>query len=202
MSCNNTVTPVIRRDARCVSLSVKLPALLSLAAAAAFLAACSSSPASSSSQTPAASRPAASVTAAAASPAAAAKAIDGNITIAPADGMAPGPMVITPLHCGKLTAAQQAEFGTTAAAGFVYRFANHSNTLVAAPKVDVNFTGGTSVEGSNVTGQLTPISPGQTGTGEVDALTDSGGNLTFTGCQIMWYAVVTSDSVGPVSFAG
>lgn len=181
---------------------MKLPALLSLAAAAVFLAACSSSPASSSSQTPAAPSPTASVTTAAASPPATAKTIDGNITIAPAGSMAPGPMVITPLHCGKLTAAQQAEFGTTAAAGFVYRFANHSNTLVAAPKVEVNFTSGTTVSGSNVTGQLTQISPGQSGTGEVDALNGSGGNLSFTGCQVMSYAVVTSSGVDPVSFAG
>jgi len=177
---------------------VKLPALLSLAAAAAFLAACSSSPATSST----APQPTAPVTTAAASPAAAAKVIDGNITIAPAGSMAPGPMVITPLSCGKLTAAQQAEFGTTAAAGLVYKFANHSNTLVAAPKVDVNFTSGATVDGSNVTGQLTQISPGQTGTGEVDALNGSGGSLTFTGCQVMSYAVVTSSGVDPVSYAG
>lgn len=187
---------------------MKLSAFLSLAAAAVFLAACSSSPASSSSssssssQTPAASQPTASATAAAAPSPTAAKVIDGNITIAPAGSMTPGPMAITPLSCGKLTAAQQSEFGTTAAAGLVYKFANRSNTLVAAPKVSVNFTSGTTVAGSNVTGQLTPISPGQTGTGEVDALTGSGGDLPFSGCQIMWYAVVTSSSVDPVTYAG
>jgi hypothetical protein len=116
--------------------------------------------------------------------------------------MAPGPMVITPVHCGKFTAAQQSQYGTNAAAGLVYKFANKSNTLVAAPKVSVNFTSGTTVDGSNVTGQLTPISPGQTGTGEVDALTGSGGDLPFAGCQIMEYWVVTASSVEPVSFAG
>jgi hypothetical protein len=128
--------------------------------------------------------------------------IDGNITIAPADGMAPGPMAITPLYCGKLTAAQQSQYGTSAAAGFVYKFANDSNTLVAAPKVSVNFTTGSVVAGSNVTGELTQVSPGQTGTGEIDALDQSGGNLSFTDCQVMSYAVVTSSGVDPVSFAG
>jgi hypothetical protein len=111
-------------------------------------------------------------------------------------------MVITPLYCGKLTTAQQAAYGTSAAAGLVYKFANHSNTLVAAPKVNVDFLSGTTVAGSNVTGQLTQVSPGQTGTGEVDALGQSGGNLSFTGCQVMSYAVVTAGSVDPVSFAG
>jgi hypothetical protein len=185
---------------RCVSLSVKTTALLPFAvAAAAAIAACSSSPASTAGA-PAATAAAATATTAATR--AAAKAADGNITIAPADGMPPGPMKITPLSCGKLTAAQRSEYGTTAAAAFVYRFSNGSNTLVAAPKLSVNFTSGGAVVGSNVTAAITPVSPGQSGTGEVDALGDSGQGLKFSGCQVMSYALVTSSGVDPSSFAG
>jgi len=201
--CNNTVTAVTLRCVRRVSLCVKLPLIIfGAAVAAAALTACSTS---SSSQPATASQAAtaiATVSAPAAPPSAAAKAIDGNITIAPAGSMTPGPVKITPVYCGKFTAAQQSKYGTTAAGGLVYKFANDSSTLVAAPKLSVNFTTGTTVAGSNVTGSLTQVSPGQASTGEVDALDDSGGNLSFTGCQVMSYAVVTSSGVDPVSYAG
>jgi hypothetical protein len=180
---------------------VKLPAILSIAVAAAALTACSSTT-SSQPATPAQAT-AAAVTAStpAASPSSA-KALDGNITIAPAGSMTRGPVKITPVFCGKFTAAQQDKYGTTASGGLVYKFANQSNTLVAAPKVSVNFTTGTTVVGSNVTGGLTPVSPGQASTGEVDALTGSGGSLPFTNCQLMSYVLVTSSGVDPVSYAG
>lgn len=174
-----------------ITLSVPVVAVIALSACA-----------SQSATTQQAATTASPTTSAAPSATAAAvKTIDGNITIAPADGMPPGPMKITPLSCGKLTAAQRSEFGTTAAAGLVYRFTNGSNTLVAAPKVSVNFTSGATVAGSNVTASLTQVSPGQSATGEVDALGDSGQNLKFTGCQVMSYALVTSSGVDPASFA-
>jgi hypothetical protein len=111
-------------------------------------------------------------------------------------------MTLTPVYCGKFTTAQQNEYGTTATGGFVYRFANESNTLVAAPKVDVDFTSGTAVLGENLTADLTQISPGQTGTGEVDAVGPSGQSLSFTGCEIMDYTLVTNSGVIPGSYAG
>jgi hypothetical protein len=157
---------------------------------------------------PAAAPPAlASTTAAPSAPASSptaktAKVIDGNITIAPADGKAPGPMKITPVYCGKFTTKQQGQYGTRAAGGFVYKVTNQSNTLVGAAKVDVDFISGTTVLADNVTADLVQISPGRSSTGEVDALGDSGSDLKFTSCEVMWYAVITSDSVDPVTYAG
>lgn len=119
----------------------------------------------------------------------------------PSGQSAPGPFKITSLSCGKLTAAQQNQFGTTAASGFVYKFTNSSASLTAAPKVSVNFLEGTTVLASNVTGSLTQVSPGQSGTGEVDAVDASGGGLAFKGCQVMSYAVVTSSGVLPQQYA-
>jgi hypothetical protein len=168
----------------------------------AAVAACSSSlPATTP---PATTRAAAATTRAAVTTPAAAtpKTVDGDITIAPAGSMAPGPMKITPVYCGKFTAAQQSEYGTTAAGGFVYRFVNDSANLVAAPKVDVDFTSGTTVAGSNVTADPTQVSPGKTGTGEVDAVGASGQVLPLTGCEVMSYALITSSGAGPASYAG
>jgi PBP1b-binding outer membrane lipoprotein LpoB len=177
---------------------VKLPALLSLAAAAAFLAACSSSPAISSSQPPAAPQPTTPVaTTAAASPTTAAKVVDGNITITPAAGMAPGPMKIIPVYCGKFSQAQQDEYQTNATAGFVYKYSNASNTLTAAAEAFVSFTDGTTVTGANNAGADWPmIGPGQNAVGEVDA------PASFTGCELTSYVLVTSAGVDPVSYAG
>jgi hypothetical protein len=116
--------------------------------------------------------------------------------------MAPGPMKITPVYCGKFTAAQKTQYDTRAAGGFVYKVANQSNSLTGAAKVDVDFISGTTVLAENVTANLVQVSPGLSATGEVDALGGSGDDLKFSGCEVMWYAVVTSDSVDPVTYAG
>jgi hypothetical protein len=115
--------------------------------------------------------------------------------------MTAGPMTITPVYCGTFSAAQQQQFGTTATGGFIYKFSNASN-LTAAPKVDVDFTSGSTVDGENVTGDITPVGPGQSATGEVDAVGGSGSDLTFSGCEILSYALVENGSVDPVSYAG
>jgi hypothetical protein len=117
--------------------------------------------------------------------------------------MLPGPMAITPVYCGKLSAAQQEQFGTTAAGGLIYRYANRSNTLTGAAKLFAGFTDGTTVAGENYAGSLPNIAPGQSAEGEVDAIGISGQDLKFTGCEIMSYALITTTSgVDPVSYAG
>jgi hypothetical protein len=139
---------------------------------------------------------------AAPSSASAPKTVDGNITIAPAGSMTPGPMKVTPVYCGKFTAAQQSQYGTTAAGGFVYKFTNISNTTAAAPSVEVDFTSASTVVGSNVSGTLTPVLQGQTGTAEVDALGQSGQDLAFSGCQVMSYSLQTDAGAVPGNYAG
>lgn len=121
----------------------------------------------------------------------------GNVSvIAGGATSSPGPEKLTFGTCGNLSAAQQAQFGTTASAGLTYAFVNGSAGL-AAPKVEVNFLDGTTVVASNVSGAgLDPIGPGQSGSGEVDAVGDSGQDVTFTSCQVTGYAVVGSDGVG------
>jgi hypothetical protein len=111
-------------------------------------------------------------------------------------------MTITPMYCGKLSAAQQEQFGTTAAGGLVYRYANHSDTLTGAAKLYVGFTDGTTVAGSNYAGKLPAIAPGQSAEGEVDAIGIRGQDLTFTGCEVKSYALATTSEVDPVSYAG
>lgn len=116
--------------------------------------------------------------------------------------MAPGPFTITPVYCGKFSSAQQQEFGTTAKGGLIYRYANESQSLSGSPKLDVDFTSGSTVAGENVSATETTAAPGQSAEGEVDAVGDSGSDLSFTGCQINSYSVVTSGGVDPVSYAG
>jgi hypothetical protein len=117
--------------------------------------------------------------------------------------MLPGPMTITPVYCGKLSAAQRKQFGTTAAGGLIYRYANNSSTLTGAAKLFAAFTDGTTQAGENYAGNLPDIAPGQSAEGEVDAIGIEGQDLTFTGCEVISYALVTTTSgVDPVSYAG
>ena len=125
----------------------------------------------------------------------------GNITIGPTGGMLAGPMTITPLYCGKLSAGQRQQFGTTAAGGLIYRYANHSGAPGAA-KLDVGFTNGTTIDASNYAAAPASVASGQSGEGEVDALGITGEGVSFTGCELMSYALVTSSGVDPVSYAG
>lgn len=122
----------------------------------------------------------------------------GNITVEAPAGTPPGPFKIKPLHCGRFSKAQRARFGTTAKGGLVYRFANVSAGMAGSPSLTVNFTTGSDVAGSNVTGSDTSVGPGQSAEGEVDALNGSGGNLHFTGCDLTEYAV-QSDSQGDLA---
>jgi hypothetical protein len=124
-----------------------------------------------------------------------------NVTVAEAAGMAAGPMTITPVYCGALSSAQQAQFGTTAAGGLIYRYANHSGEPAAA-ELYVAFTDGTTVAGENGAGTLPEIASGQTAEGEVDAIGITGQDVTFTGCELESYALEATSGVDPVSYAG
>jgi hypothetical protein len=116
--------------------------------------------------------------------------------------MQPGPMTITPVYCGKLSAAQQKQFGTTAAGGLIYRYANHSDTLTGEAKLYVGFTDGATVAGENYAGKLPDIASGQSAEGEVDAIGISDQDLKFTGCEVKSYALATTSGMDPVSYAG
>jgi hypothetical protein len=131
-----------------------------------------------------------------------AKVVDGNITIAPAGRLLSGPMKITPVYCGKLSSAQQQQFGTSATGGLIYRYANQSATLTGAANLYVGFTDGTTVAGKNYAGTLHNVAPGKSAEGEVDAIDISGHDLSFTGCEIMSYALTTTTGLDPVSYAG
>jgi hypothetical protein len=124
-----------------------------------------------------------------------------NITIATAGSLAPGPMTITPVYCGTLSSAQQAQFGTTATGGLIYRYANHAGEPAAA-KLYVAFTDGTSVAGENYSGTLPEIASGHSAEGEVDAIGITGQGVSFTSCQIQSYALEATSGVDPVSYAG
>ena len=125
----------------------------------------------------------------------------GNITIGPAGGMLSGPLTITPLYCGKLSAAQRQQFGTTAAGGLIYRYANHLGAAAAA-KLNVGFTNGTTVAAENAAGPVASIASGQSGEGEVDAIGITGQDVSFTGCELMSYTLITSSGPDPVNYAG
>jgi hypothetical protein len=125
----------------------------------------------------------------------------GNITVVRAGGMAAGPMTITPVYCGTLSAAQQAQFGTTATGGMIYRYANHSGEPAAA-MLYVAFTDGTTVAGENYAGTLPDIASGQSAEGEVDAIGITGQGVQFTGCEVESYALQATSGVDPVSYAG
>jgi hypothetical protein len=125
----------------------------------------------------------------------------GNITTAPAGSMQAGPVKITPVYCGRLSAAQQAQFQTTATGGLIYRYANRSGSAVQA-RLFVKFTDGTTQVGGNYTGTVPDLAPGQSAEGEVDAMGIAGQNLTFTGCDVESYTVTSSLGMDPVSYAG
>lgn len=113
-------------------------------------------------------------------------------------------MKIIPVYCGKLSPAQQAKFDTTAAGGLIYKYANDgSNTISGSAKLYVGFTAdGGGILGSNYAGTLPDVAPGKSAEGEVDAVDIQGRDLSFTGCEIMSYALITSTGVDPVSYAG
>ena len=113
-------------------------------------------------------------------------------------------MKITPVYCGKLSSAQQAKFDTTAAGGLIYKYANDGSSAISgSAKLYVGFTaGGGGVLGSNYAGTLPSVAPGKSAEGEVDAVDIQGSDLSFTGCEIMSYALITSTGVDPVSYAG
>ena len=189
------------------STPASAPAATSRSAAAA-VGTGSTEPTASSSAEPVTSSASTAAATAASNPTAAATGtakpttVDGNITIAAAGDLQSGPMKITPLYCGKLTAAQQARFGTTAVGGLIYRYANHASASGAA-KLYVGFTNGTTVAGENYAGQVSDITDGQSAEGEVDAIGISGQDLTFTGCEVMSYALyTTATGLDPVSYAG
>jgi hypothetical protein len=125
----------------------------------------------------------------------------GNITIARVAGTAAGPMTITPVYCGTLSAAQQAQFRTTANGGLIYRYANHSGETAAA-ELYVAFNDGSTIAGENYAGTLPQIASGQSAEGEVDAIGITGQGVTFTSCQIQSYALEATSGVDPVSYAG
>jgi hypothetical protein len=127
--------------------------------------------------------------------------IDGNITIAAAGSLQPGPVKITPVYCGALSAGQQAQFHTTATGGLIYRSANHSNSAVEA-KLLVEFTDGTTLVGQNYTETVPYVAAGRSAEEEIDAVGISGQNLKFTGCEVVSYTVVSGLGVDPVSYAG
>jgi hypothetical protein len=126
---------------------------------------------------------------------------DGNITIAPANGMAAGPMTITPVYCGTLSAAQQARFRTTASGGLIYRYANHAGEPAAA-KLDVAFADGGTIAGENYAGTLPEIASGHSAEAEVDAIGITGQGVKFSSCEIESYALEATSGVDPVSYAG
>jgi hypothetical protein len=112
-------------------------------------------------------------------------------------------MKITPVYCGKLSAAQQTQFGTTAAGGLIYTYANKgAGAVTGSAKLYVGFTGAGGILGTNYAGTVPDIDPGKSAQGEVDAVDIQGNDLSFTGCEIMSYSLVTSVGVNPVSYAG
>jgi len=111
-------------------------------------------------------------------------------------------MKITAVYCGPLSPAQQSQFGTTAAGGLIYKYANTSSRVTGSAKLFVGFTANGSIAGSNYAGSLPDISPGKSGEAEVDAVGVQGQDLSFSGCEMMSYALVTATGVDPVSYAG
>lgn len=123
--------------------------------------------------------------------------------IAPTGSMTLGPMKITLVYCGKFTAAQQSQFGTTAAGGLIYRYANESNSVTAATDVSVNFTDGSTVTATNNAGASLPLTePGQDAPGEVDAVGRLRAEPLIYGYEVMSYSLVMGSGMDPVSYAG
>lgn len=99
----------------------------------------------------------------------------------------PGPFKITPVKCGRYTAAEKTKLGTNANGGLIFTYTNQGNTLTDSVDLSVNFLNGNNVAGNNVSGATTQIGPGQTATASVDAVGGSGTDLTFSTCEIMQY---------------
>ena len=108
----------------------------------------------------------------------------------PASSQAPaaGPFTVTLTYCGKLSAAQQAQFTTSAAAGLIATAVNHGSQPYAV-QASAEFVSGTAVAGSNVSGFGPVIDPGQSVRLEIDNLAgETNGNPADT-CRLTGYAV-------------
>ena len=113
-----------------------------------------------------------------------------------------GPFALTITSCGPYTAAQRNALGTTARGGLTFRYSGTSGKPAeGAPILDVEFLDGSTVAGENVNGAPADVSRGQSASAGVDALTQSGGNLAFTGCELMDYRVITPSGGQPGSYA-
>ncbi len=71
---------------------------------------------------------------------------------------------------GRCRRRSRSQFGTTAAGGLIYRYANTSSGVTGSAKLYVGFTAGGGIVGSNYAGTLPDIGPGKSGEGEVDAV--------------------------------
>lgn len=121
-----------------------------------------------------------------------------NVTVAPVAAHLPsGPFRIVARYCGVFTAAQRAKYGTSAKGGLIYTYTDTSGKVTGAPNLSVDFLHDGTVAGSGFPANLTSVRPGHSATGEVDAVDANGGALTFTGCELVSYAVMTSASGGP-----
>lgn len=136
----------------------------------------------------------------AAQPSAALAPAQATVTPAPSAAAHSGPFRIAVLYCGKFTAAQQAQFGTSAAGGLVFRYVNTSGAMIGAPSLDVNFLVGTQVVGSNYGGTITHIRPGQSAEAEVDALNNGAQDITFKTCDPVSYYVQDTQGGQPPSY--
>lgn len=145
-----------------------------------------------------AARPPSSTAATVTASATPARIVHGNIVIAAPGSLAPGPFKITPVLCGKLSAVQKQQFSTHADSGLIFKYQNVSNGITGEPSLKVNFTRGSTVVGDNDSAGFPQVGPGQSAMGEVDAM-DAW--PTFTGCEILNYALITPDGVGAV-YAG
>jgi hypothetical protein len=182
----------------------KIASTIALAAAAALAAGCSSSHSSTPTEQSDTSTacPGINCQSAAPSPSPSSQAArtEGNIILAPSTDP-PGPFKIEGLYCGQFTAARRAQFGTEAAGGLIFRYTNVSNDVTGEPSLNVNFVSGQDVTGSNTTGSMPQISPGQNATGEVDALNGGGQDVTFSSCEITGYNIITSQGGQVGSYA-
>ena len=112
-------------------------------------------------------------------------------------------MKITAVYCGPLSAAQRSQFGTTAAGGLIYRYANDgSSGVTGSAKLYVGFTADGGIARVELRGNPARRRPGQVRGGRGGRGRHQGQDLNFSGCEIMSYALVTSTGVDPVSYAG
>jgi hypothetical protein len=108
-----------------------------------------------------------------------------------------GPFSITAIHCGAYTGAEQAQFGTTAKGGLIYRYTNLNSRHADTPKLMVNFTQGAEVLADNVTTSSAPaLNIGQTSEAAVDAVDSSGNDIAAGfGCQLTGYGFADTPAV-------